>query len=57
MRTGKEKEEWERLAYSLATVAAFKGAKNVKVEKFNKFDMKPAERINNPQEVKRSMLG
>lgn len=57
MRTGKEKEEWERLAYALANQAAFQGAKNVKVEKFNKFDMHSVKRVNNPQEVKRRMLG
>lgn len=57
MRTGKEKEEWERLSFALANQAAFQGAKNVKVEKFNKFTMDSVKRIDNPQEVKRRMLG
>ena len=57
MRTGKEKEEWERLSFSLANQAAFQGAKKVKIESFNKFDMKSVQRVNNPQDVKRTMLG
>jgi hypothetical protein len=37
MRTGREKESWERLSYSLATSASIAGAKNVKIQDFSKF--------------------
>tara|TARA_R110002020_G_scaffold368536_5_gene580362 strand:- start:2624 stop:2797 length:174 start_codon:yes stop_codon:yes gene_type:complete len=42
MRSGKEKEEWDRLSYTLANLAAFQGAKNVKVSDFNpKYSVDP----------------
>ncbi len=57
MRTGKEREEWERLSFLAAHAAVNAGVKDVKVEKFNKFTMDSVKRVNNPTEVKRRMLG
>ena len=59
MRTGKEKEEWERLSYHLATLAAFKGAKRPKVETFNKFNMEnvsSSTTVSELEGIKREML-
>ncbi len=55
MRTGKEREEWERLSYSLATSAAVAGAKNVKMQSFNKFKVEKDPKQNRPDDVKRMM--
>jgi len=56
MREGKEQEMWERLSFQLANQAAFQGAKNIKVEQFNKFDMRKTQRVSDPEAVKRSFL-
>lgn len=39
MREGSERESWDRLAYWCAIYSSAKGAKNVKIESYHKFEM------------------
>jgi len=57
MRAGREKEQWERLSYTLANMAAFNGAKNVKVGDFNpKYNVKPRFTTDDLKALKGKML-
>ena len=37
MRTGYEREQWDRLAYQLTTIARIAGSKTAKLQDFHKF--------------------